>query len=96
MEVIKSFLQGVLDIVTKYTKTVSDDVVPPVPKGPHFTGTVPSKADQSLRVGVFVLPTKRGYTITEVDVLCFPLYCCALCPPTTGYPSGNNGRLIRN
>ena len=27
MEVIKDFLQGLLDIVTKYAKTVSDDVV---------------------------------------------------------------------
>ena len=30
MEVIKDFLQGLLDIVTKYAKTVSDDVVAPM------------------------------------------------------------------
>ena len=30
VEVIKDFLQGLLDIVTKYTKTVSDDVVAPM------------------------------------------------------------------
>ena len=30
VEVIKSFLQGLLDIVIKYSKTVSDDVVAPM------------------------------------------------------------------
>ena len=30
VEVIKVFLQGLLDIVTKYTKTVSDDMVAPM------------------------------------------------------------------
>ena len=30
VKVIKDFLQGLLDIVTKYTKTVSDDVVAPM------------------------------------------------------------------
>ena len=30
MEVIKNFLHGLLDIVTRYPKTVSDDVVAPV------------------------------------------------------------------
>ena len=30
MEVIKNFLHGLFDIVTRYTKTVSDDVVAPI------------------------------------------------------------------
>ena len=30
MEVIKSYLQGLLDTVTKYDKTVSDDAVAPM------------------------------------------------------------------
>ena len=30
VEVVKSYLQGLLDIVTKYARTVSDDVVAPM------------------------------------------------------------------
>ena len=66
-EVIKRFLQGLLDIVTKYAKTVSGDMVAPVPEA-HIVQTLsPSKADHGSRVGAFVLPTKRDYTTTKMD-----------------------------
>ena len=66
-EAIKRFLQGLLDIVTKYAKTVSGDMVAPVPEA-HIVQTLsPSKADHGSRVGAFVLPTKRDYTTTEMD-----------------------------
>ena len=39
VEVIKSFLQGLLDIVTMYAKTVSDDVVAPMLKA-HIVQTL--------------------------------------------------------
>ena len=66
-EAIKRFLQGLLDIVTKYAKTVSGDMVAPVPEA-HIVQTLsPSKADHGSRVGAFVLPTKRDYTTTKMD-----------------------------
>ena len=39
VEVIKSFLQGLVDIVTKYAKTVLDDVVAPMPEA-HIVQTL--------------------------------------------------------
>ena len=66
VEIIKSFLQRLLNIINKYAKTVSDDVVVPMLEI-HIVQTLPSKTAYGLQVGAFVLPAKRDYTITEMD-----------------------------
>ena len=66
MDVIKDFLQGLPDIVTKYAKTVSDNVVAPMLEA-HIVQTLFLQKQTMVHVGALVLSTKRDYTVTKVD-----------------------------
>ena len=67
VEVVRSFLQGFLNLATKYAKIVSDDVVTPILKA-HIVQTLfLQKTGYGSRVGMLVLPAKRDYTTTKMD-----------------------------
>ena len=66
MDVIKDLLQGLPNIVTKYTKKVLDNVVAPMLEA-HIVQTLFLQKQTMVHVGAFVLSTKRDYTVTKVD-----------------------------
>ena len=95
VEVTKSFLQGLLDVVTKYAKTVSDDVVAPMLEA-HIVQTLFLQKQTMAREWERLCFLQREITqLQKWMVGVFPS-TFALCPSTTRYPSEINGRCIGN
>ena len=72
MEVIKSFLQVLVDIVTKYAKTVLDDVVAPMPEA-HIVQTLFLQKQTMARESERLCFLQREVTQLQKQMVCiFP------------------------
>ena len=72
VEVIKSFLQGLVDIVTKYAKTVLDDVVASMPEA-HIVQTLFLQKQTMARESERLCFLQREVTQLQKQMVCiFP------------------------
>ena len=91
VEVIKSFLLGLLDIVTKYAKTVSDDVVAPMLE----TYIVQAIFLQRPVSGIVCASYKERLHNYRNEWLVFSHLLLHPLSINNRYSRGNNGRYIR-